>query len=156
MGIYKPIGKTKMKKNQERDNKGRFIKGHKSLSPGRPKGEPRDNICKNGKRRSVEGLINDLLAAYQTLGGEKFLKKWAAQSNRNLTKFIDILFKFAPHPEGYYGDVNIEVISAVPRPDPGDAAKRIREMQAELKEKDEELKRLKALNNVRKKMDKKG
>ena len=140
-----------MNKNQERDNKGRFIKGHKSLSPGRPKGEPRDIIFKNGKRRSVEGLISDLLAAYQTLGGEKFLKKWAAQSNRNLTKFIDILFKFAPHPEGYYGDVNIKVISAVPRPDRGDAAKRIREMQAELNKKDEELKRLKALNNVREK-----
>ncbi len=149
------MGRLKMNKQSERDKKGRFTKGHKG-GPGRPKGEPRDIICKDGKKRSIETLINDLLAAYQTLGGEKFLKKWAAQSNRNLTKFIDILFKFAPHPEGYYGDVNIKVISAVPRPDLGDAAKRIREMQAELKEKDEELKRLKALNNVRKKMDKKG
>lgn len=136
-----------MSKQPERDKKGRFTKGHKG-GPGRPKGEPRDIICKDGKKRSIETLINDLLATYETLGGEKFLKRWASYSQRNLTKFIEILFKFAPHPEGYVGDVKIKVISAVPRSDQGDVAKRIREMQAELKEKDEELKRLKALNNV--------
>jgi hypothetical protein len=149
------MGRLKMKKQPERDKKGRFTKGHKG-GPGRPKGEPRDIICKDGKKRSAGALIDDLLATYGTLGGEKFLKKWAMQSHSNLRKFIEILFKFAPHPEGYVGDANIKVISAVPRPDQGDTAKRIREMQAELKEKDEELKRLKALNNVRKKMDKKG
>jgi len=129
-----------MRKKQERDKKGRYVKGHKG-GPGRPRGEPRDIICKDGKKRSVEDLITDLLAAYRTLGGQKFLKKWAAASNKNLAKFIEILFKFAPHPEGQSGpgDVTLKIISAVPRPDDSDKAKRIRELEDQLKERDEEL-----------------
>ncbi len=88
----------KLGKVKERDKKGRYVKGHKG-GPGRHKGEPRDIICKDGKKRSVEMLITDLLATYKTLGGEKFLKKWAASSNRNLARFIEILFKFAPQPQ---------------------------------------------------------
>lgn len=38
-----------MNKQPERDKKGRFTKGHKG-GPGRPKGEPRDIICKDGKK----------------------------------------------------------------------------------------------------------
>lgn len=129
-----------MKKQTERDKKGRFAKGHKG-GPGRPKGEPKDVICKDGKKRSVEDLITDLLAAYRTLGGQKFLKKWAAASNKNLAKFIEILFKFAPHTDVVPGDTTIHVTSAVPRLDDRAAAKRIRELEAELREKDEELRR---------------
>lgn len=59
-----------MNKQQERDKKGRFTKGHKG-GPGRPKGEPRDIICKDGKKRSVDALIDDLLATYGTPRGRK-------------------------------------------------------------------------------------
>ena len=84
---------------KERDPKGRFAKGHKSLSPGRPKGSPKDIICKDGKKRSVQALVDDLLAAYEHLGGDKFLRQWASHSHRNLARFVEILFKFAPPPE---------------------------------------------------------
>ena len=136
-----------MKKKSERDKKGRFVKGHKG-GPGRSKGEPKDVICKDGKKRSIGDLISDLLAAYQTMGGEKFLKKWAKQSNRNLTKFIEILFKFAPHPDVVPGDTSIKVISAVPRSDDRATAKRIRELEAKLREKEEELKQFRTSVDV--------
>lgn len=132
-----------MKKQAERDKKGRFAKGHKG-GPGRPKGEPKDIICKDGKKRSVDALIDDLLATYGTLGGSKFLKKWAMQSHGNLRKFIEILFKFAPQPDVVAGDVNVQVITAVPRINDSAAAKRIRELEAELRKKDKELERIRA------------
>lgn len=61
------------------------------------------------------------------------------QSHGNLRKFIEILFKFAPHPDVVVGDTTIQVISAVPRMDDSDKAKRIRELEDQLKERDEEL-----------------
>lgn len=147
-----------MKKNKERDKKGRFSKGHTG-GPGRPKGEPRDIVCKDGKKRSVATLIGDLLAAYESLGGDKFLRKWALHSHSNLRKFIEILFKFVPQPEVVAGDTNIKVISAVPRvkieriitddPEkvgmPRAQEKTINDLQAEIRAKDGEIKHLKAL-----------
>lgn len=134
---------------KERDKKGRFSKGHKG-GPGRPKGEPRDIICKDGKKRSVNALIDDLLATYGTLGGTKFLKKWAMQSHGNLRKFIEILFKFAPQPDVVAGDTNIQIISAVPRirSDDTGQGERIKELQQLLRQRDEEIRLLKGQVDV--------
>lgn len=127
-----------MNKQSDRDKKGRFRKGGKA-GPGRPKGEPKDIVCKDGKKRSVEALIEDLLATYGSLGGPKFLKAWALISQNNLRKFVEILFRFAPQPDVFTGNTNIQVVSAVPRIDDRAMAKRIRDLEAELKMKDEEL-----------------
>lgn len=148
-----------MKEKKERDKKGRFAKGHKG-SGGRPKGEPRDIVCKDGKKRSVEGLINDLLAAYGSLGGDKFLKKWAVQSHGNLRKFIEILFKFVPQPQtptqgpgslmfDFSEKIKIERIITddpekvgMPR---SDQKAIINDLRTQLKQKDDELTHLRAL-----------
>lgn len=127
-----------MQEKQDRDKKGRFMKGGPG-GPGRSKGDPKDIVCGDGKKRSVDALIYDLLAAYESLGGDTFLRKWAVHSHVNLRKFFELLFKFAPQPDVVAGDMNMRVVSAVPRPDERTMAKRIRKLEAELKTKDEEL-----------------
>ncbi len=158
----------KTKETVKRDKAGRFKKGTPG-GPGRKKGEPRDIICKDGKKRSVETLIDDLLAAYEGLGGDKFLKSWAAQSNRNLAAFVQLLFKFAPQSQGVnpsgspsflisekfmpivkvnrvITDIRPDENTIMEIPESGSARKkRILELQAALKEKDEELRKLKVL-----------
>jgi len=119
--------KKKQESAKERDKKGRFTKGHKG-GPGRPIGDPKDIICKDGKKRSVDALIYDLLGAYEDLGGDKFLRKWAVHSHSNLRKFFELLFKFAPQPDVVAGDPNIKVVSAVPRPDERTMAKIIKKL----------------------------
>lgn len=89
--------RNKSSKVKERDKKGRYAKGHKG-GPGRKPGTIKDITCADGKKRSVAALVDDLLAAYATMGGGEFLAKWATANHRNLTKFIDILYKFAPMP----------------------------------------------------------
>ena len=89
------VKKTKEKGN--RDSKGRWKKG-KPGGPGRRKGEPKDIVCQDGKTRSPAALVNDLLSTYGKMGSNKLLYKWAMRSHGNLTKFIDLLFKFAPMP----------------------------------------------------------
>lgn len=153
----------KTKETVKRDKAGRFKKGTPG-GPGRKKGEPRDIIYKDGKKRSVATLIDDLLAAYETLGGDKFLKKWATHSHRNLARFIEILFKFAPQPqdanrssntifeisEKFMPKIKIERIISDVRPDEmGDPlGKRIKYLEDRLKEKDKEISRLRASVNV--------
>ena len=151
----------KTKETVKRDKAGRFKKGTPG-GPGRKKGEPRDIICKDGKKRSVETLIDDLLSAYGGLGGGKFLKSWAAQSNRNLAAFVQLLFKFAPQSQGvgpsgstsyeiserYMPIVKVNRVISDARPEEmkeGAIDNRVITLQAELKKKNEELKHLKAL-----------
>lgn len=155
-------------KVEKRDKRGRYTKGTGG-GPGRKKGDPKDLVCGDGKKRSVSVLLDDLLKAYASMGGEKFIKKWALESKGNLKKFIEILFKFAPQPENpslpggttfeisekfmpkiklerIYTDIRPNENTIMKRPRPGDARKkRIMELQDKLKEKDEELRRLKAL-----------
>jgi len=165
----KAVKKVK-EKVDKRDNKGRFKKGTGG-GPGRKKGEPKDIICKDGKKRSTEQLIEDLLTTYSKLGSDKFLHKWALKSQRNLARFIDILFKFAPEPKRVdgVGDVSyqlsdkfmpkftIERIITDERPDehggpkmkmprPGDIIdKKVKEMEDKLREKDAEIQRLRGI-----------
>ena len=151
----------KIKETVKRDKAGRFKKGTGG-GPGRKKGEPRDIICKDGKKRSVATLIDDLLAAYEHLGGDKFLKSWAAHSHRNLARFVEILFKFAPPPEASSvpGGViyefsekympKIERIITDKRPGElkDDKNKRIKELENLLRKQDAELRRLRSLVDV--------
>lgn len=88
----------KTDKTVKRDLKGQFKKGCKG-GPGRRKGEVKDIVCSDGKKRSPADLVDDLLSTYSRLGSNKFLYEWVLSSKRNLTKFLDILFKFAPPPE---------------------------------------------------------
>ena len=87
----------KTKELDKRDSKGRWKKGKKG-GPGRTKGEAKDLVCKGGKRHSVGALVEDLLGTYNKLGSNKFLLEWALSSKRNLTLFIQLLYKFAPMP----------------------------------------------------------
>ena len=96
-------------------------------------------MSKGGKSRSVDVLIADLLANYESMGGKAFLRKWALHSHVNLRKFIEILFRFAPQPEVFAGDLNMQIISAVPRMDDSEKGKRIKELEDQVKEKDDEL-----------------
>ena len=162
-----------MSKKSERDKKGRYAKGHKG-GPGRPKGEPKDIVCKDGKKRSLTALLNDLLNTYEELGSDKFLISWAKHSHRNLNEFMKLLFRFVPEPksidplssasyeisEKYMPKIKIERVITDIRPDEhgdaimkmprsGDARnKRIMELQDKLKRKDGELRHLKALINT--------
>lgn len=133
--------KKKATEAKQRDNKGRLLPGHKPMG-GRPKGEPVDVICRDGKMRSPEELIKDILATYQTLGGKAFLRKWAMHSHVNLRKFVEILFRFAPQVEGFVGETNIQIISNIPRSNDTDEAKTIRELKLRLGDQEKELKRL--------------
>lgn len=132
--------KKEIKKRPDRDKKGRFLKGARA-GPGRPKSQPGDIICKDGKRRSVDALIKDLLLAYEAMGGGDFIKKWALHSHKNLTKFVEILFRFAPQPEQAGSDINIQVISAVPRQA---TDQRVRDLERRLQESEAELQIYKA------------
>jgi len=132
-----------MKKTTGRDRKGRFTRGNIG-GPGRRKVLPKELISKGRKGGSLDKLISDLLSTYQSIGSEEFLKKWATANHKNLTKFVELLFKLATPPEFGGGDLNIQIVSAVPRPgDKEDAAASvIRELRAELKQRDQEIKRL--------------
>lgn len=88
----------KTKKKGERDSKGRFKKGQYRGGPGRTPGTIADMLSKPGKPADVSALISDLLVVYSELGGSKFLAKWAKQNYKNLSRFVDILFRFAPEP----------------------------------------------------------
>ena len=129
-----------------RDRKGRFIKGHKG-GPGRRKILPKELMSKGRKGQSLDKLISDLLSTYEAIGGEEFLKTWAASSHKNLTKFVELLYRFATPPEFGGGDLNIQIVSAIPRP--GDkenpAAEVIRELREVVKERDKEIRRLNSL-----------
>jgi hypothetical protein len=90
------VKKTKEKGN--RDKAGRFKKGCKG-GPGRKPGTIKDLLStKDGKKISVNILLDDMLGAYAGMGGGKFLAKWATQNHRNLSLFIQLLYKFAPIP----------------------------------------------------------
>jgi len=170
----KRVNKTKEKGKRvdKRSKTGQFVKGTGG-GPGRKKGNVEDLLCKDGKKRSTEQLIQDLLATYVKLGSNKFLYKWALESKGNLKKFLDILFKFAPLPkaidssdprsptyqfsEQYMPEFKIERIITDKRPDehggpkmrmprPGDAIDRkMKEMEDNLRQRDEEIDRLKSI-----------
>lgn len=137
-----------MKKKKERDKKGQYAKGHKG-GPGRKPGEPKDILCKDGKKRSVAALIDDLLDAYATLGGAKFLKSWASHSHKNLAAFVQLLFKFAPQPE--IGDdreikpLQVQITTTPTDSHIANMEKNIIELRDELREKSDELQRLKSI-----------
>ena len=138
----------KVKRIEKRDKGGRFKKGTGG-GPGRKKGTIKDITCKDGKKRSVAVLVDDLLAAYAELGGDKFLLKWASQSHRNLAKFIDILFKFVPQPElviqQEFKPLTVQ-IKQIPKGDHFEIMQKdIRELQDELREKNLELLRLRSI-----------
>lgn len=144
---FRPLkGMEKMTKKTGRDRKGRFTTGNIG-GPGRRKVLPKELISKGGRGKSLDKLISDLLSTYEAVGSEAFLKKWATASHRNLTKFVELLYRFATPPEVGQGDLNIQVVSAVPRPGSGDvaASKVIRDLREELKERDKEIKRLNSI-----------
>lgn len=93
----------KRKELDKRDSKGRFKKGHKSTG-GRKPGTIDDMLAPSGKKGDVRVLIDDLLTTYAQLGGAKFLTKWAKQNYKNLSRFVDILYKFAPEPRSFSPD----------------------------------------------------
>ena len=86
-----------MKEKPNRNVKGQFLKGHKGTG-GRPKGIIQDLLSRDGKKISVNVLLDDMLGAYAKMGGGKFLAKWATQNHRNLSLFIQLLAKFIPMP----------------------------------------------------------
>lgn len=138
----------KTDKKDKRDSKGRFKKGRQP-GPGRPPGTIQDVLCKDGKARTVSVLLDDLLGAYAKMGGGKFLAKWATQNHRNLTKFIDILYKFAPMPTI---ESSVEVkplvvtVKTLPKGDAVSAMeKTIRDLGDRLREQDMELLRLRSI-----------
>jgi len=146
-----------MKKKTERDKKGQYAKGHKG-GPGRPKGEPEDIIYKDGKKRTIAALLNDLLGTYEKLGSDKFLTAWAKQSHKNLNEFMKLLFRFVPEPKSIESSdrIPLQVIvsdkylpkdaKAMKMPRPGDKnnmEKIIYDLQVELKRRGEEIRRLK-------------
>lgn len=154
----------------ERDKRGRYAKGHKG-GPGRKKGDVKDLLFKDGKKRSTEELIQDLLATYVKLGSNKMLYKWAIESRRNLKQFLDLLFKFAPLPKAVDSSdprspiyqaserfmPKLEIIFTDERPDehggpkmkmprPGDIIdKKMKEMEDRLRERDAEIDRLRSI-----------
>ena len=150
----------KTKKTVKRDQGGRFKKGTPG-GPGRTKGTIQDVLCKDCKTRSVSVLLDDLLGAYATMGGGKFLAKWATQNHRNLTKFIDILFKFTPDSKAvdrsehskplrliisdqFLPKIGDKKAKEMPEPENfKEAEKIIRKLLIELKKKEEQLKRYK-------------
>ena len=157
--------KEKVERVEMRDKKGRYTKGTGG-GPGRKKGDPKDLVCGDGKKRSVGVLLDDLLKAYASMGGEKFIKKWALESKGNLKKFIEILFKFAPQPESpslpggitheiserFMPKLRIERVITDKLPDEAEerasnaeTEERINYLEAQLKVKDEELRRLRNL-----------
>ena len=151
-----------MKKEKERDNKGRYAKGHKG-GPGRPKGEPKDIIGKAVKKGDMTGLLNALLETYAKLGGDKFFFTWAKRSHGNLNEFMKMLFKFVPQPEVLSFRENsfkltVEHILTDERPDenaPHEMPKpdspigaKILKLQAEIRAKDKEIGQLKARLSV--------
>lgn len=147
-----------MKEKSNRNVKGQFVKGHPG-SGGRPKGIIKDLLSKDGKKRSVAALVDDLLSTYGKLGSNKFLYSWAMRSHRNLEKFIDILFKFAPQPEtlikGEFKPLQVTVnrvitdkrpqeLETYPRSHQG-LEDQIHELRTELYAKDKRLKEYAAL-----------
>ena len=133
------------------------------MAQGERKAIPRIWVCGDGKKRSVGVLLDDLLKAYASMGGEKFIKKWALESKGNLKKFIEILFKFAPQPESsslpggttfeasekFMPTIKVERIFTDRRPgekaEDAIAQKRINALQAELETEREENRRLRML-----------
>ena len=152
------MGWYKMNEKTERDKKGQFQKGHKGAG-GRPKGTIKDITCADGKKRSVAALVDDLLGAYATMGGGKFLAKWATANHRNLTKFIDILYKFAPMPvvgddrefkpltvqvTNVIGDKRTEQLGTYSQSHQG-LQDQLEELRKELRKKDNEIERFKGI-----------
>lgn len=164
------MGKKTVKKGKrvdKRNKTGQFMKGTKG-GPGRKKGNVKDLLFKDGKKRSTEELIQDLLVTYVKLGSDKMLYKWATESKGNLKRFLDILFKFAPLPKSvdsydphsptYLASEQfmpkVEVVFTDRRPDehgggkmkmprPGDIIdKKMKEMENKLRERDAEIQRL--------------
>ena len=157
-----------MKKEKERDNKGRYAKGHKG-GPGRPKGEPKDIIGKAVKKGDMTGLLNALLETYAKLGGDKFFFTWAKRSHGNLNEFMKLLFRFVPQPGSSESDIHkmrfdfgeglkVERVLTDERPDenaPHEMPKpdspigaKILKLQAEIRAKDKEIDQLKARLSV--------
>jgi len=145
----------KKKELDKRDSKGRFKKGHKSTG-GRKKGEVRDIICKDGRRRNAGDLVTDLLATYGKLGSDKFLLEWAKRSHRNLERFLDLLFKFAPMPTVESTmDFKPLVVRVITDKRPGELEaspqfqhtleNQVRELRQSIIDRDNELRRFKAL-----------
>jgi len=170
------MGKKRVKKTKEtakrvdkRSKTGQFMRGTKG-GPGRKKGNVKDLLFKDGKKRSTEELIQDLLTTYVKLGSDKMLYKWATESRGNLKRFLDILFKFAPpakpidpsdprNPvyqasERFMPKLTIERVITDQRPNehggakmkmprPGDMIdKKMKEMEDKLRERDAEIQRL--------------
>ena len=161
--------KEKDKRVDKRNKTGQFMKGTRG-GPGRKKGDVKDVLFKDGKKRTTEELIQDLLTTYVKLGSNKMLYKWATESKGNLKRFLDILFKFAPLPksidssdprsptylasEQFMPRLKIERIITDKRPDehggptmkmprPGDIIdKKMKEMEDKLRERDAEIQRL--------------
>ena len=146
------------KKGEKRDKKGQFKKGTKG-GPGRLKGEARDLVCAGGKRHSVGALVEDLLGTYNKLGSNKFLLEWALSSKRNLTLFIQLLYKFAPQPvEGDDREfkpliVKVEKIISDRRPAELETypqshqglEDQLHELRKEIRERDNEIERFKGI-----------
>lgn len=127
-------------------------------------------LFKDGKKRTTEELIQDLLTTYVKLGSNKMLYKWATESRGNLKRFLDLLFKFAPLPksidsfdprsptylasEQFMPKIKIERVFTDRRPDehgggkmkmprPGDIIdKKMKEMEDKLRKRDAEIQRL--------------
>lgn len=163
------MAKKRAKKTKEtaeradkRNKAGQYAKGHRG-GPGRKRGDVKDLLFKDGKKRSTEELIQDLLTTYVKLGSNKMLYKWAIESKRNLKQFLDLLFKFAPLPkavdssERFIPKFTIERIFTDRRPDehggptmkmprPGDIIdKKMKEMEDRLRERDAEIDRLRSI-----------
>lgn len=140
--------KKKEEKGIKRDKGGRYKKGTGG-GPGRKKGEPQDVLCKDGKARSVTALVDDLLSTYSKLGSDKFLHAWAVRSHRNLTAFIQLLYKFAPPPEQLVTQEFKPLTIQVKEMPKGDAIaameKTIRDLGDRLREQDMELLRLRSI-----------
>lgn len=168
--VKKRAKKTKetAERADKRNKAGQYAKGHKG-GPGRKAGDVKDLLFKDGKKRSTEELIQDLLTTYVKLGSNKMLYKWAIESKRNLKQFLDLLFKFAPLPKAVdssdprspiyqasekFMPVVIERVYTDERPDemggpkmkmprPGDIIyKKMKEMEDKLRERDAEIQRL--------------
>ncbi|MBA7471415.1 hypothetical protein ES707_06721 [subsurface metagenome] len=78
--------KSKEKKQVKRDEKGQFAKGTKmKAGPGRPK-----------KIKSTGRPFEDLILAYEQLGGITELVRWANQNNANKMEFYRLLMRTIP------------------------------------------------------------
>jgi len=152
--VKKKVKKTKeTAKKGNRDSKGQFKKGCKG-GPGRRKGEARDIVCKDGKKRSATALVDDLLGTYGKLGSHKFLYEWCLSSKRNLTLFIQLLYKFAPLPKAIDSSdspnltyqLSEQFMPKFNMPRPGDVIdKKMRQMEDTLRQRDAEIDRLKSI-----------